>query len=157
MPTIPIRPLTAEVTVICKGMEMTHGNSDHYMTFELDSGERLCFQVSMKLYMLFVEGDRCVITYRRITTSPKKRLKAIERIGVKSFVVSNSIEGMQEEIEEDEMEDLLEAQYSEQEVESPPEEITEETKSTTEIMQQRLEESRKSLAVLRERQAKEEN
>ena len=79
MPTI--RAITAEATAICKGVEMTHGNSEHFLTFELDSGERIYFQVSMKCYMLIVEGDRCLITYKSYTNSPKKKLKSFERIG----------------------------------------------------------------------------
>jgi len=76
-----IRTLQAEATAICKGIEMTHGNSAHFLTFELDSGERIYFQVSMKCYMLVVEGDRCLITYKSLTNSPKKKLKSFERIG----------------------------------------------------------------------------
>ena len=76
-----MRSITVEATAVCKGVEMTHGNSFHYLTFELDSGERVYFQVSMKSFMLIVEGDRCLITYRSLTNSPKKKLKSFERIG----------------------------------------------------------------------------
>jgi len=76
-----IKTLQAEATAVCKGVEMTHGNSSHFLTFELDSGERIYFQVSMKCFMLIVEGDRCLITYKSLTNSPKKKLKSFERIG----------------------------------------------------------------------------
>jgi len=85
-----IKPVTIEATAVCKGMELTHGNSFHYLTFELDSGERLFFQVSMKCYMLIIEGDRCIITYRDFTNSPKKKLKSFERIGIKKQTVQTS-------------------------------------------------------------------
>ena len=75
-----IHPVTVEATAVCKGVEMTHGNSFHYLTFELDSGERVYFQVSIKCYMMIVEGDRCLITYRDHRNSSKKKLKSFERI-----------------------------------------------------------------------------
>jgi len=75
-----LHPITVEATAVCKGMEMTHGNSFHYLTFELDSGERVYFQVSMKCYMMVVEGDRCLITYRNHRSTSKKKLKSFERI-----------------------------------------------------------------------------
>ena len=75
-----LHPVTVEATAICKGMEMTHGNSFHYLTFELDSGERVYFQVSMKCYMMIVEGDRCLITYKDHRNTSKKKLKSFERI-----------------------------------------------------------------------------
>jgi len=76
-----LHPITVEATAICKGMEMTHGNSFHYLTFELDSGERVYFQVSIKCYMMIVEGDRCLITYKDHRNISKKKLKSFERIG----------------------------------------------------------------------------
>ena len=75
-----IHPITVEATAVCKGIELTHGNSFHYLTFELDSGERVYFQVSMKCYMMIVEGDRCLITYKNHRNSSKKKLKSFERI-----------------------------------------------------------------------------
>jgi len=72
--------VTREAIAVCKGMEMTHGNSFHYLTFELDSGERVYFQVSIKCYMMIVEGDRCLITYRDSRSSSKKKLKSFEII-----------------------------------------------------------------------------
>ena len=74
-----MRSVTVEATAVCKGIEMTHGNSYHYLTFELDSGERVYFQVSVKCYMLIVEGDRCLITYKDNNLT-KKKLKSFERI-----------------------------------------------------------------------------
>ncbi|MCL1990768.1 MAG: DUF2500 domain-containing protein [Defluviitaleaceae bacterium] len=71
------RLITEEATAIFKGVEMTHGNSAHYLTFELNSGERIYFQVSMKCYMLILEGDQCLITYNMT----KKKLKSFEVIG----------------------------------------------------------------------------
>jgi len=76
---ISLRPVTVEATAVAKGIELTHGNSFHYLTFELDSGERVYFQVSMKCYMLIVEGDRCIITYKDNNLA-KKKLKSFERI-----------------------------------------------------------------------------
>jgi len=78
---LDLKPVTREATAICKGMEMTHGNSLHYLTFELDSGERVYFQVSMKCYMMIIEGDRCLITYKDSRNSSKKKLKSFEIIG----------------------------------------------------------------------------
>ena len=72
--------MNVEATAIAKGMELKHGNSDHFVTFELDNGERVYFQVSMKIYMLVVEGDQCIITYRD-SQYGKKKLKSFERIG----------------------------------------------------------------------------
>ena len=74
-----MRSVTVEATAVCKGIEMTHGNSFHYLTFELDSGERVYFQVSIKCYMLIAEGDRCLITYKDYNLA-KKKLKSFERI-----------------------------------------------------------------------------
>ena len=70
--------VTREATAVCKGMELTHGNSFHYLTFELDSGERVYFQVSIKCYMMIIEGDRCLITYKDSRSSSKKKLKSFE-------------------------------------------------------------------------------
>ena len=72
--------MTVEATAIAKGMELKHGNSDHYVTFELESGERVYFHVSMKIYMLVIEGDHCLITYKD-SQYGKKKLKSFERIG----------------------------------------------------------------------------
>ena len=80
--------MNVEATAIAKGMELKHGNSDHFVTFELDNGERVYFQVSMKIYMLVVEGDRCIITYRD-SQYGKKKLKSFERIG-KNIPVSTA-------------------------------------------------------------------
>jgi len=160
MPTIPtIRPITVEATAVFKGIEMTHGNSAHYLTFELDSGERIYFQVSMKCYMLILEGDRCLITYKSLTNSPKKKLKAFERIGANNFV-STPVEV--EQLDSPQMGNSqigntqlgIEEPIREQEVESFVDERNEVANSTTGLMQQKLEESRKSLATLRERQTK---
>jgi len=74
-----MKPVTMEATAVYKGMELTHGNSFHYLTFELNSGERIYFQVSMKCYMMIIEGDRCLITYRNVK-SPKKKLKSFKII-----------------------------------------------------------------------------
>ena len=84
--------MTSEATAIAKGMELKHGNSDHYVTFELENGERIYFHVSMKIYMLVVEGDHCLITYRD-SQYGKKKLKSFERIGKAipaSTVVNNT-------------------------------------------------------------------
>ena len=78
----------AEATVVAKGVELTHGNSSHYVTFELETGERLFFQVSIKIYMLLVEGDYCSIDYKD-SSYGKKKLKSFERIG-KNIPVANS-------------------------------------------------------------------
>lgn len=156
MPTI--RPITVEATAIFKGIEMTHGNSAHYLTFELDSGERIYFQVSMKCYMLILEGDRCLVTYKSITNSPKKKLKSFERIGVKSFVstpVEDSHANISQKTIEQEEVPIQEQESVQEQKMVPPPEASETTKPTTENMQQKLEESRKSLAALRERQIKE--
>ena len=86
--------MTVEATAIAKGMEMKHGNSDHYVTFELDNGERIYFHVSMKIYMLVIEGDYCQLTYKD-SQYGKKRLKSFERIGKATPVstVGNSTVG----------------------------------------------------------------
>lgn len=84
--------MTVEATAIAKGMEMKYGNSDHYVTFELDNGERIYFHVSMKTYMLVIEGDHCLITYKD-SQYGKKKLKSFERIGKAtpvSTVVNNT-------------------------------------------------------------------
>jgi len=114
MPTI--RAITAEATAVCKGVEMTHGNSAHFLTFELDSGERIYFQVSMKCFMLIVEGDRCLITYKSLTNSPKKKLKSFERIGVATkpgatHFISTSIEAEQMDDDGDGEETFQEVEY----------------------------------------------
>jgi len=93
-----IHPVTVEATAVCKGVEMTHGNSFHYLTFELDSGERVYFQVSMKCYMMIVEGDRCLITYKDHRNTSKKKLKSFERIG-RTAPISLPVQEMDLEID----------------------------------------------------------
>jgi len=93
-----IHPVTVEATAVCKGVEMTHGNSFHYLTFELDSGERVYFQVSIKCYMMIVEGDRCLITYKDHRNSSKKKLKSFERIA-KVVPASASIRQIETQLE----------------------------------------------------------
>jgi len=84
---------TMEATAVFKGMEMTHGNSTHYITFELENEERVYFQVSMKIYMLIIEGDLCRITYRAGGLG-KNKLKSFERIAkpVPATTVENDLE-----------------------------------------------------------------
>ena len=83
-----------EATVVAKGTELTHGNSAHYVTFELENGERLFFQVSIKIYMLVIEGDHCLIEYKD-SAYGKKKLKSFERIGknLPVAMVSNHVGG----------------------------------------------------------------
>jgi len=136
MPTI--RAITAEATAVCKGVEMTHGNSAHFLAFELDSGERMYFQVSMKCFMLIVEGDRCLITYKSLTNSPKKKLKSFERIGVTpksgaTKFVSTPIEVEQIEGDEDE--------FVQEEIQDSSDDVLAERRN---LILQQLEESRKT-------------
>ena len=141
--------IKAEATAVCKGVEMNHGNSFHYVTFELDSGERIYFQVSMKSYMLIVEGDRCLIKYKSLTNSALKKLKSFERIrnvaqpSVQRSVVAHEPDTLSpvlqqrfEEIEEpadDEMEELVETSNVATEI------ITIEQEKMAEVMENQVE------------------
>lgn len=131
--------IKAEATAVCKGIEMNHGNSFHYVTFELDSGERIYFQVSMKSYMLIVEGDRCLIKYRSLTSSPLKKLKSFERIIMVPISEENAssdlqpetfnatseavmIQAVEEPHADDDLEEQEQKQISNDELETPIEE-----------------------------------
>ena len=138
MPTI--RAIKAEATAVCKGIEMNHGNSFHYLTFELDSGERIYFQVSMKSYMLIVEGDRCLIKYKSLTNSPLKKLKSFERI------VNTSVAP----IEPQQMEERIAAPVMMQEVEEPNMEVDDFESEFNEIEQVEVIEEQEAPAEVEE-------
>ena len=117
-----MKPVTIEATVVYKDVEMTHGNSFHYVTFEFDSGERVYFQVSIKCYMMILEGDRCLITYKDHRNSSKKKLKSFEVIAKKipfpkkKPVLATTVEQKMAELEKLEIFELEKTELNESKV-----------------------------------------
>lgn len=66
--------VTVEATVLAKRMHVTHhrnmhhaghhAHTHHYITFELESGDRAEFSIPSSEYGLIIEGDRGKITFQ---------------------------------------------------------------------------------------------